>query len=256
MSDEKLRALERAAAAGDAAARERYLREKTRVGQPIYMADVLEEAGFKKVALSSVAAGVRAVCKLAHVDALVSIWRDSCASYVYTETSCRASDSGAAFEQARERFRKTFEISMGPLYHTHREERRREYDLSHAAGPTLKPEHQEAFLEAVSKNEGKAPSLKPVGRAFQVNDVVTLKLPGAYRRFVVCCVEKDGRLELVALSGSFRKGVIGRISQESVAIAAASQDIFFAGADSGKLARHYEGRLHSNAQGQPYRGQR
>jgi hypothetical protein len=265
MSDETLRELERAAASGDPVARDRYLREKARMGQPLYMADVLEAAGFKKAALSSVAKGVRAVCKLARLSVRVTIWKDANASYVYTESdysndhlfrTTLGPAGDLVFEtRTRERFHKTFGINTGSLYHTHREDQSRpDEEYWHAAGPTLKPEHQEAFLSAVAKNEGRAPSRKPTGRPFQQNDVVTLRKTGARRRYVVSGVQADGALVLVALSGSAKTGVIGSygsgMSQESVSLDP-NQEIVFWGNDSGKLANEYRGRVGEQA----FRGQ-
>ncbi len=116
------------------------------------------------------------------------------------------------------------------------------------SGPTLDPKHHQTFLDAVLAFQAKAPSRKPEGRDFQANDVVTLKKPGASRRYVVSD-DEGGKLTLVALSGSCRTS-LARVSQEAVSLDP-DQEIFFRGADSGKLQRDYQHRVGNQA----YRGQ-
>lgn len=249
-ADERIRALERQAL-HDPAARDRLHREKARHGQPVWIADILQQAGLGKVALSSVASGVRAVLKETKLrDVSATIWSDATSRYVYTK---QGSHSFEKYSAVQEKFRKVFGISLGPFYHTHREEKREPYEPLHYAGPTLATEHQDIFLEAVRVRENQTPSLAPTGRDYRRDDVVLLRKPGARRRYVVVNTRHDPRLpgvacfrvaylDLVALSGAVRGSVIRGIAPDRVSLDA-DQTVEFTGAIADQLLRYYEARF-------------
>jgi hypothetical protein len=234
--DERIRDLERAAK-NDPIASAKLAREKARYGQPLWIADVLQQAGLKHVALSSIAKGVRAVCKETWISVQVSIWRDANDSYVFIQDGLRCGDS-----RTREKFRKVFGIHIGPFYHLHREERVEPYERLYYGGPTLASEHQETFLEAVRKSEAKAPDKAPVDRPYRRGDVVTLRRPGARRRYVVdWTAPSDGLLDLIALSGAVKGSHAHNVSPDRVSFDP-DQTLEFTGSIADKLRRAYESR--------------